>query len=100
MPTEKDDGYEFHNIFLAANCCLEVRNPRALLGDTRTRATDALLQLTQFDFPYYYEKYEEEAIRRNEIRTKAVRHLANPQLFDSAHAWLKDRATAMTIGSA
>ena len=89
---EKDDDYEFHNIFLAANCCLEVRNPRAL-GDTRTRATDALLQLSQFDFPYYYELFEGEARRRDEIRTKAVRHLANPQLFDSAQAWLKERAT-------
>jgi hypothetical protein len=96
--TEKDDGYEFHNIFLAANCCLEIRNPRSL-GQSRIRVTDALLRLVRFDFPYIYYPHEEEARRRKEIHAKAVRFLANPQLFDQAHSWLKDRAANDDSGS-
>jgi predicted NACHT family NTPase len=88
---EKDEGYEFHNIFLAANCCLEVRNPR-VLGLTRTRVTDALLLVVRLDFPDFYNDFENKAIRRHEIRAKAVRLLANPQLFDTAYSWLKDQA--------
>ncbi len=88
---EQDRGFEFQNIFVAANCCLEVRNPKSL-GQSRTRAKNALLQLTRFDFPYFYKEYQEEAQRRNDICKKAISSLANPQLFDEAHGWLKDRA--------
>jgi HEAT repeat protein len=88
---EKDASYEFHNIFLAANCCLEVRNPRSL-GQSRIRVTDALLRLVRFDFPYFYDVDDEETQRRDEIRDKAVRALANPQLIDQAHSWIKERS--------
>jgi predicted NACHT family NTPase len=85
---EEDESYEFHNIFLAANCCLEVRNPRSL-GQSRTRVIEALLWVG----PYFYKKDEygeaEEGRHRDEICAKAVRFLANPQLFDQAHSCIK-----------
>ncbi|MGH9835634.1 MAG: hypothetical protein ACREBD_09880 [Blastocatellia bacterium] len=81
---EKDESYKFHNIFLAANCCLEVRNCRSL-GHSRTSVTDALLRLVRFDFPHSYPELEE-APNLDEIRVKAVHFLANPQLFDQAHS--------------
>ncbi|MCI0488865.1 MAG: NACHT domain-containing protein [Blastocatellia bacterium] len=88
---EKDESHESRNIFLAADCCLEVRNPRSL-GRSRARVTDALLRLVRFDFPYFYEEREYEVVRRrNEIRAKAVRALANPQLFDQARSWIEER---------
>jgi NACHT conflict system protein/NACHT domain-containing protein len=51
---EKDEKYKCDNIFLAANCCLEVRNPKAL-GESRKRVSASLVKLLRFDFPYYYE---------------------------------------------
>ncbi len=91
--TEKDDGYKFHNIFLAAQCCLEIRNPRRL-GATRTRVTDVLLKLVRFELTDFSDQnmFIENLLQLVEIRTRVVGFLANPQLFDPAHSWIKDNA--------
>ncbi|HKQ75500.1 MAG TPA: HEAT repeat domain-containing protein [Blastocatellia bacterium] len=89
---QRSEDFTFHNVFLAADCCREVRNPRAL-GDSLKRVVGELQKLLQFDFPYFYELYEPEYEKRIFIRAKAVGYLANILFLDNAKTWLKDRAT-------
>jgi predicted NACHT family NTPase len=97
----KGEKHRFHNIFLAANCCLEVRNPHALSA-TRTRVTNVLMRLIQtIRSKVSYEtddetddttqKYIEQMIEETDrsLVKKSIRFLANEQLFDTAKEWLE-----------
>ena len=88
---QEDHDFTFHHIFLAANCSLELRNPR-LLGSVRDRIEEKLLDLAAFDYPYFYEFYEAEAQQIGEIRARAVRLIAAAQLLSNTRRWLEDRA--------
>ena len=88
---QQDSNYEFHNVFLAAHCCVEVSNSKAL-GHSRTDSCDALLQMVSFDYPNSM-TMEEEFEKRPELCTKAIHSLVNPMLFDEAHEWLIEHAT-------
>gem|GEM_PF-190667 len=90
---QKDRDFTFHHLFLAARCCQEARNPRAL-GETRKRICLALKKLVRFDFPYFYDEWGggEEVQRRRVILAKSIGLLAAPQFLDNAQVFLKDRA--------
>ncbi|MGE3440923.1 MAG: NACHT domain-containing NTPase, partial [Blastocatellales bacterium] len=89
---QRSKDFTFHNVFLAADCCQEVRNPKAL-GESLKRVVGELQKLLQFDFPYFYGPFEPENEKRNLIRAKAVGYLSNIVFLDNAKTWLKDRAT-------
>src|SRR5262249_31700900 len=57
---QNDPTFEFHHLFLAARCCQELRNPRAL-GKKFEAMREAFEKLLRFDFPYYYEPWENES---------------------------------------
>src|SRR5271157_643788 len=87
------DDHKYHHVFLAAQCFHEVRNP-AFLAAVREPLTQALVPLLEFDFPFWYDKWEETdlADQRRSIRGKTVRLLARPGLLPNPLNWLKDRA--------
>lgn len=87
---QKDPTFEFHHVFLAARCCAELRNPR-VLGKASENTLAALETLLRFDFPYFYERYEPEAERRNLLLAKTVAALINAQLLDQPVNWLKEK---------
>src|SRR5579864_2512478 len=86
----KDSGDKA--VFLAAKCLLEIRE-LGNIRDARSSAREALRELTNFDFPYFYQvssKEEHEVLR---IRGTAIRELArgwkdDPQII----LWLKNWA--------
>ncbi|UKO97104.1 HEAT repeat domain-containing protein [Nostoc sp. UHCC 0870] len=95
----KQDGEEeqFINIFLAANCLLEVRN-RAVIAFTADKLLNKLKELTKYDLWYYYESdifsdgEEEKLVKK--IRTQAITAIATTWQ-DSADikTFLQNRAT-------
>ncbi|MEQ9371104.1 MAG: HEAT repeat domain-containing protein [Coleofasciculus chthonoplastes F3-SA18-01] len=94
---EKFMNVLFMNVFLAADCLNEVRN-RSIIVSTATQLLNQIKGLTQYDLPYYYESYSEEAdlfqeILVQEIRTQAVAAIATTW-HDSPDTlpWLKQKA--------
>ena len=88
---QPDKTFQFHQVFLAARCYLEVRNPTSL-HVSRQRVTAALETLVSFDFPYGYESWSEEEKRRIRLHSEAVALLAKIQPSDQALAWLREHA--------
>ena len=84
----KDHEYPFNNIFLAARCYKEIRNP-AGFGEKRKKLTGSIEKLLDFEFPYFYDSSEEETKLRAQIRAKAVKFMSH--LVDTPDKWLKDR---------
>ncbi|MFP4122880.1 MAG: NACHT domain-containing protein, partial [Coleofasciculus sp.] len=82
---------QFINVFLAADCLSEVRN-RSVIVSTATQLLNQLKGLIQYDLPYYYKSYEEEAQLVREIRTQAVAAIATTW-HDSPDTlpWLKQK---------
>jgi HEAT repeat protein len=66
---------KFINLFLAAKCLSDARNC-SVLEATATRLLNQLKGLTQYNLPYYYEPYGDEADLVWEIRVKAVAAVA------------------------
>jgi predicted NACHT family NTPase len=88
---QTDPTFEFHHLFLAARCCAELRNHRTL-GKTSENTLAALEAVLRFDFPYFYEVWDDEAEQRDRLLAKTVASLINTQLLDQPANWLKDRA--------
>jgi hypothetical protein len=88
---ETDPSFQFHNLFLAGRCCKEMRNPR-ILGAVSDDVRMALEGLLRFDYPYFYEAWEDEAERRDSLQAKTVEALVSGQLLDQPLTWLKEHA--------
>lgn len=84
--------FTFHNVFLAADCCREVRTPKAL-GESLNKTATALQELLQFDFPHSYKLSQLEYEQRYLVRAKVVSYLANALFLGDTRMWLRDRAT-------
>jgi len=82
----------FINVFLAADCLSEVRN-RSVIASTAIQLLNQINGLIQYDLPYYYEAYNEEAQLVQEIRTQAIAAIATTW-HDSPDTlpWLKQKA--------
>ncbi|MEQ8383581.1 MAG: HEAT repeat domain-containing protein [Coleofasciculus sp. A1-SPW-01] len=92
LRNQPGEAEKFINVFLAAACLSEVRN-RSGIASTATQLLNQLKGLIQYDLPYYYEPYQEEARLVQEIRTKAVVAIATTW-HDSPDTlpWLKQKA--------
>jgi predicted NACHT family NTPase len=76
---------KFINLFLAADCLAEVKNPSEITA-IANQLLSQIKSLIHYDLNYYYEDYGEEAELVREIRTKAVKAVAvgwkdNPETF-------------------
>jgi predicted NACHT family NTPase len=90
---ENGEAEKFVNLFLAAKCLSEIRNPLIVKSQA-----DELLQkikdLIKYDFPYYYDSYEEANLVR-EIHRQAVATVATIWQDDpETKTFLKKLATA------
>ncbi|MBD2084680.1 HEAT repeat domain-containing protein [Coleofasciculus sp. FACHB-542] len=95
LMAQKGEDEKFINLFLAAECLLEVRNHRSLITPTSDQLLNQLKGLTQYDLPYRYEFYEDEADLVSEIRIQAVSSVATTwKDHPDTLAWLKQRAQA------
>ena len=92
LRNQSGEEENFINVFLAADCLSEVRN-RSVIVSTATQLLNQLKGLTQYDSPYYYEPYDEEAQLVREIRTQALAAIATTW-HDSPDTlpWLKQKA--------
>ncbi|MEQ9000641.1 MAG: HEAT repeat domain-containing protein [Coleofasciculus sp. B1-GNL1-01] len=92
LRNQSGEAEKFINVFLATACLNEVRN-RSVIASTATQLLNQIKGLIQYDFPYYYEPYEEEAKLVREIRTQAVTAIATTW-HDSPDTlpWLKQKA--------
>ncbi|MBD1934363.1 HEAT repeat domain-containing protein [Funiculus sociatus] len=91
---QKGENEKFINLFLAAECLSEVRN-RSLIAATTDQLLNQLKGLTQYDLPYDYKPYGEEAALVRKIRTQAVSSVATTwKDRPDTLAWLKQRAQA------
>ncbi|MEP0880161.1 HEAT repeat domain-containing protein [Trichocoleus sp. ST-U3] len=94
LMAQKGDNEKFINLFLAAECLLEVRN-RSLIAPTSDQLLNQMKGLTQYDLPYYYKSYGDEARLVREIRTQAISSVATTwKDHPDTLAWLKQRAQA------
>lgn len=68
-----DESYESHNVFLAARCYQEIRNPSSLTG-LREQLPREIEKMLRFEFPFYYDEMEEPDLqqRRSSVRIKAL----------------------------
>lgn len=90
---QEGEAEKFSNLFLAAKCFSEVRNPSGISA-TATQLLNLLRALTKYDLHYYYRSYGEEEKLVREIRTKAVAAVATTWKDDpDTLAFLKQRAT-------
>src|SRR6266404_850225 len=89
--SERDESFELHHVFVAARCYQEIRNPTSLTLLRQRLFTD-IETLLQFDFPFYYQDWEEPdlAERRRRIRVRAL--VAASRLISDTNAWFKGRA--------
>jgi len=86
----KDSNYRFLNVFLAAKCYTDLRNPGAF-GALSERLEQELKALTQIELPFYYEEYDEESRLAAEVRSEAVRAIgACWPLMPQTRQWLYD----------
>jgi predicted NACHT family NTPase len=93
LMAQDGEAEKFVNLFLAAECLLEVRN-RSLIAVTATQLLNRLKGLTKYDLPYYYESYGEEESLVSDIRIQAVAAVAAIwQDERETLSWLKQRVS-------
>jgi hypothetical protein len=85
----KDSTYRFINVFLAAKCYTDLRNPGAF-GALSERLEHELKALTQIELPFYYEEYDEETRLAAEVRGEAVRAIGACWPMPQTRQWLLD----------
>ncbi|MEQ9358734.1 NACHT domain-containing protein [Coleofasciculus chthonoplastes] len=92
LMNQSGEAEKFINVFLAADCLSEARN-RSVIISTANQLLNQIKGLIQYDLPYHYEFYEEEATLVREIRTQAVAAIATTW-HDSPDTlpWLKQKA--------
>ncbi|MBD2006241.1 MULTISPECIES: HEAT repeat domain-containing protein [Cyanophyceae] len=94
LMAQKGEDEKFINLFLAAECLLEVRN-RSAIAVTSDQLLNQMKGLSQYDLPYDYIPYGVEANLVWEIRTQAVSSVATTWKDDpDTLPWLKQRAQA------
>ncbi|MFE1744913.1 NACHT domain-containing protein, partial [Coleofasciculus sp. H7-2] len=92
LMAQKGENEKFINLFLADKCLSEVRN-RSSIAATTDQLLNDLKDLTQYDLPYDYAFYGDEAKLVTEIRTQAVSSVATTWKEDpDTLPWLKQRA--------
>lgn len=93
LMAQEGEADKFMNVFLAAECLAEVRtrHPVANIADELFRTIEAL---TRYDLSYYYDwRDEEETKLVRDIRTKAVKTVANTwEERTDTLSWLKTLA--------
>jgi predicted NACHT family NTPase len=99
LMVQSGDNEKFVNVFLAAECLLEVKNRKEILAVDR-RLLKAIQGLIKYDLNYYYEDYGKEANLVREIRIEAVAAVTVAWKDDpDTLGWLKSRATSDEDGS-
>ena len=89
---QKNEPEGHQAVFLAAQCLQEIRQLGAI-REARGKTRQALLALTRFDLPYFYEMWATEAEEVSRVRSAAVQELARGWKQDKdTLPWLKDRA--------
>jgi GTPase SAR1 family protein len=88
---QESEDESFHNIFLAADCCREVRNPR-MLGNVWLRVGLALENLLNYRFLSHTFSSDPEHNRQVNIDARILAALVDQQFIDDPINWLKDCA--------
>lgn len=87
------EAEKFVNLFLAAECLLEVRNRNAI-ASTDTQLLETLRGLIKYDLNYPYEADGDEKKLVRKVRTQAISAVATTWKDDpDTLPWLKQRAT-------